>query len=1065
MTIIDEIKKRVRIEDEIGRDVKLKGSGAARTGFCPFHENKQTPSFVVYPNDGHDGIWKCFGSCNESGDVIDYVVKKNPGWDKREAINDLAERYGIKIEKPKNDLSARAALATAADIRRVAMGVFRRWLVGEIDRKTKEVIREGDKVALSYALDRGWTLETIKFEGIGFTGNGTDKEYAEMRAEFSMYGIDPLCPTAVTILGLPRDVNIDEWATKYEVDGNGIVERIYGFMSTPALAFGHKFEGQVEYISTRFLPEWEERRGRKSDNPLTALAGPKRAYRNSLYRHRQLAEQEKGALLYIIEGQGDSATNRQFGVPAVATCGTNWKYLVESGEVADWKNDYEELIYIIDADEAGERVVTGKNNKYELMNALGALLWIGRTPKKTWTRPNGKEKAIKDINDIAQWLMDTKTGDKKADEITSNKEFNSMSMTQERIVVLAAEYAGSLAGQPREQMLNKVIKPMVLALKDTERVLIDSKLARALHPHGSKQEATTAYNKWLKANIKEAASNADNEESKLPEVETYGGWYPSRDNKDSGYLVELYYDRDAQKLRLAWAHIKSMKNNEREIGWGKTLTLENKILIPPVYDQLIEEDIEFHSSAIKFPTQVGEKHTTAEIIQMDAKFYNKFFYAEDKSVFKFSGVWSINTWVYDCFDSINMLRCLGPAGSGKSDLMYLVGLTSYRFAVTAATTTAKSHEGLAKLYHAVDLIDEYDSALQRDDGTLAGYMKARPMRRMAHSFKMMEVMTPNGKTFVPSNTPIYGPTMATGYKITKDEGLESRFMTFHLTKTDMITLDRGGYEPGYYPLELEEEAEKIRNICLRWRLETWMPRIDLTKAEREKYKLNDVLVDPRTNQLFRAAKVMAIKQGDFDLFHELFNIEQANYEDQLLRSSGSFEAMVLRAALAADIAKDVEEGITPKASPLYAPKVSGYKDLVKVGKLGKHGVVRYILYRDLAKILNELFDLENIEETDEEKKRRKKTQSQTAGKVCHEAFRLPVERRGDGFVVILNKERLDIARMRMGLDLENDYNPDYKGDDDAVEHEKEPAPVQATMENYVPSADAQWLDEHFDEED
>jgi DNA primase len=1055
MTIIDEIKNRVRIEDVISADVKLKKSGASYSGFCPFHENKGTPSFVVYPNNGDDGIWKCFGLCNESGDVISYVQKRD-GLDVRGACDLLAEQFHISVQKAEHDMAGRVALATAADVRRVAMGVLRRWLVGEVDRKTKEITRAGDQSALDYALDRGWTLETMRFEGVGFTGNGSEAEFKEMRAEFSMYGIDPLCPTAVMVLGFKGD--LEAWAGKYGVDKGGLdleKNRIYGFMETPALVFGHKFEGQVEYISNRYLPEWEVKRGRKSHNPMTILAGPKRAYRNSLYRHRHLTEQEKGALLYIIEGQGDGVTCRQFGVPAVATCGTNWQYLVESGEVADWLNDYEELIYVTDADAAGEKVVTGNNNDFALSNALGAMLWVGRTPKDEWTRPNGGLKSIKDVNDIAQWMKDTNSSDWGA--------FNSISMKAERILVTAARYAGALEGHQREQAVEKVVKPMILSVPEVQRVILARDLARVLYPKLTKAEATTAFNKWLKANEK-AAAEAEDTDDGLPEVETYGGWFQSRENRDSGWLVELYYDREAQKLKLAWAHIKSIKNNEREIGQGKTLTTENKILMPPAYDQTIQEEIEFYSSAIKFPSAVGEKRTTAEIIQLDAEFYKKFFYAEDKSVFKFSAAWSMTTWVYDCFNTINMLRCMGPAGSGKSDLMYLVGLTSYRFAVTAATTTAKSHEGLAKLYHATDMIDEYDSALQRDDGTLAGYMKARPMRRMAHSFKMMEVMTPNGKTFVPANTPIYGPTMATGYKPTKDKGLESRFMTFHLTKTDMMTLDKEGYEPGDYPVELEEEAEAIRNICLRWRLETWLPRIDLTQEERAKYKINDVLVGARENQLLRAAKVMAIKQGDIDLLNELFTIGRINYEDQLLELSGSFEAMVLRAVLAADIAKDLEEGIKPKASPLYAPKVSGYKDLVKVGKVGKYGVVRYILYKDLAKILNELFDIENIDEIDEEKKRRKKTQSQTAGKICHEAFRLPVERRGDGFVVVLNKDRLDIARMRLGLDLENDYNPNYVGEDAA-----EPAApakvelVQASLTDYVPSPDAKWMDDYVDD--
>jgi hypothetical protein len=288
-------------------------------------------------------------------------------------------------------------------------------------------------------------------------------------------------------------------------------------------------------------------------------------------------------------------------------------------------------------------------------------------------------------------------------------------------------------------------------------------------------------------------------------------------------------------------------------------------------------------------------------------------------------------------------------------------------------------------------------------------------------------------------------------------------MTFDLARTDMLTLDKNDFEPGYYPPELEDEAEEIRNACLRWRLEMWMPRIELTMEQRKAHKLNDVLVSARENQLLRPMKVMAVVQNDMQLLEDLFTIGRANYEDELLQLSGSFEAMVMRAALAADIAKDFALGIKPQASAQYAERVKGYAELVQVGKLGKYGVVRYILYKNLAKIMNEIFDLESIDESEDDKKRRKKTQSKTAGDICRDAFRMPVMRTGAGFVVILSRERLDIARMRLGLDREPEYDPNYVEETEDVEVAKEPEPVQEKFEDYVPSADAVWLDEHDDE--
>ena len=77
---------------------------------------------------------------------------------------------------------------------------------------------------------------------------------------------------------------------------------ITGLMNRPGLVYAHKFEGKIEYLTARFLPGHDT--DRKSHNPATAVAGDRRAFRNSLYRHRVNDEQEKGSLLYIVEGQG-----------------------------------------------------------------------------------------------------------------------------------------------------------------------------------------------------------------------------------------------------------------------------------------------------------------------------------------------------------------------------------------------------------------------------------------------------------------------------------------------------------------------------------------------------------------------------------------------------------------------------------------------------------------------------------------------------------------------------------------------------------------------------------------
>ncbi len=93
MSQIDEIKARVDIVDLVAESVKLRRSGRNYIGLCPFHSEK-TPSFVVSPERQ---TWRCFGQCNEGGDVFSFLMKKE-GWDFKEALRFLAARTGIPLE-------------------------------------------------------------------------------------------------------------------------------------------------------------------------------------------------------------------------------------------------------------------------------------------------------------------------------------------------------------------------------------------------------------------------------------------------------------------------------------------------------------------------------------------------------------------------------------------------------------------------------------------------------------------------------------------------------------------------------------------------------------------------------------------------------------------------------------------------------------------------------------------------------------------------------------------------------------------------------------------------------
>jgi DNA primase len=96
MSTLDEIKARIDIVDLVSEaGVKLRHAGKNYTGFCPFHDNKRSPAFVIWPESG---TWRCFGQCNEGGDIFKFVMKRE-GLDFKDAMQKLALRAGVEIRE------------------------------------------------------------------------------------------------------------------------------------------------------------------------------------------------------------------------------------------------------------------------------------------------------------------------------------------------------------------------------------------------------------------------------------------------------------------------------------------------------------------------------------------------------------------------------------------------------------------------------------------------------------------------------------------------------------------------------------------------------------------------------------------------------------------------------------------------------------------------------------------------------------------------------------------------------------------------------------------------------
>ena len=155
MTVVDDIKDRLDIVEIVGQTVKLRRTGKNYIGFCPFHSNTRTPAFVVFPETQ---TWRCFGQCNEGGDIFGYMMKRE-GWDFNEALRNLAERAGVTLvqHSPETEADGKARQDLSVVLEEAASFYRQQMLTTPAGNK-----------ALDYLHKRGLTDETIKVWGLGY---------------------------------------------------------------------------------------------------------------------------------------------------------------------------------------------------------------------------------------------------------------------------------------------------------------------------------------------------------------------------------------------------------------------------------------------------------------------------------------------------------------------------------------------------------------------------------------------------------------------------------------------------------------------------------------------------------------------------------------------------------------------------------------------------------------------------------------------------------------------------------------------------------------------------------
>lgn len=159
---LERVKQAVDIVEVISAHTDLRRQGTRWVGLCPFHEER-TPSFSV---DAQEKLYHCFG-CGVGGDAIKFVEEKE-GLGFAEAVELLAERYGVELEREREDPRAEAKRQ-------------QRRRLGELLDRTASFyaayLWDSDEAgkAREYLAQRGLSEEVLRAFAVGYAPSAWDK--------------------------------------------------------------------------------------------------------------------------------------------------------------------------------------------------------------------------------------------------------------------------------------------------------------------------------------------------------------------------------------------------------------------------------------------------------------------------------------------------------------------------------------------------------------------------------------------------------------------------------------------------------------------------------------------------------------------------------------------------------------------------------------------------------------------------------------------------------------------------------------------------------------------------
>lgn len=434
---LERVKQAADIVEVVSAHSDLRRQGARYVGLCPFHEER-TPSFSVEPQEK---LYHCFG-CGVGGDVIKFVEEKE-GVGFTEAVELLADRYGVELEREQEDPRAEARRQRRRRLEQLlerAAAFYANYLW-----ESSEAAK-----AREYLAERGLGEEVLRAFGVGYAPSAWDK---------------------ILVRGQQAGFSVEE------LRGVGLVQR-------------GRSGGEYDRFRERIMFPIRDRRGRVLGFGGRAMRSDQGAkYVNTaetdfFHKSQMLygvdlakAAIAKAGRAVVAEGYTDVLALHQAGIEeAVGVMGT----AITEEQVAALSGMVDEVVLALDADSAGQeamlraqRVAAGRRMRLRV-----AAMPAGEDPAEMMAAEGGPER-FRALLDGAEELTAFQVG-----LVLARTDVGSPVERDRALAEVAPVLAGMGEGASREELVRRVAERL-----DLDPAMVMGRVVAATPASGGRAEA------------------------------------------------------------------------------------------------------------------------------------------------------------------------------------------------------------------------------------------------------------------------------------------------------------------------------------------------------------------------------------------------------------------------------------------------------------------------------------------------------------------------------------------------------------------------------------------------